>query len=333
MVKSRKSLWSIILIVSLLLVSTFLLFGCNKENIKEPTLSLKTPFQTEYKLNESLNVTGGQLLYTDEKGEESTVDIEESFVTGFDSSTLGEKTMTITYLGKSINVYYVINPEYANYNEYYQAADDWGTYHYINFTNDGKIQYINNIEHEIDTDLAIPFSVTSKSVQEGQWVVEAEIDNAPSNPGYTAKLKIIIENSSNLSVTLISDTDIEVLTLNFTNMNNVENPEYVAYNTYFMGADQFGTYEYLYFTEDDKIQFINNTEPVINTDYAITFSVISKVVEAEKWVIEANLDNPPSYPGYTAKLRIVVEDKDNISVTMISDTDAEVLTVNCTKVA
>lgn len=334
MVKTRKKLLAVLGVISLVLLSTFLLVGCNEEpSTQEPILSLKTSFQTEYEIGEELNILGGQLLYTDENGKETTVDIEESFVTGFDSSTLGEKTMTVTYLGKSINVDYVINPEYANYNEYYQAADDWGTYHYINFTNDGKIQYINNIEPEIDTDLAIPFSVTSKSVQEGQWLVEAEIDNAPSDSGYTAKLKIIIENSSNLSVTLISDTDIEVLTLNFTNMNNVENPEYVAYNTYFMGADQFGTYEYLYFTEDDKIQFINNTEPVINTDYAITFSVISKVVEAEKWVIEANLDNPPSYPGYTAKLRIVVEDKDNISVTMISDTDAEVLTVNCTKVA
>ena len=125
MVKTRKKLLAVLGVISLVLLSTFLLVGCNEEpSTQEPILSLKTSFQTEYEIGEELNILGGQLLYTDENGKETTVDIEESFVTGFDSSTLGEKTMTVTYLGKSINVDYVINPEYANYNEYYQAADD-----------------------------------------------------------------------------------------------------------------------------------------------------------------------------------------------------------------
>ena len=98
MIKSKKSLFTVLVAVGMLLISLFLLVGCNEEPSKQtPTIAIKTPFQTEYFLNEELNVSGGVLVYTDENGVEHLINIEENMITGFNSTTYGNKNLFLSF--------------------------------------------------------------------------------------------------------------------------------------------------------------------------------------------------------------------------------------------
>lgn len=107
MENSKRKIWLMVVPALLMLMLVpLILAGCggSKTNLK-----LTTPFnKTEYYLGEELNVNGGVLTYTDENGEENVVIVEESFVTGFDSSTPGTKMMTIIYENKTVSVSYVV---------------------------------------------------------------------------------------------------------------------------------------------------------------------------------------------------------------------------------
>ena len=73
-------------------------------SVKYPTsLSLATPFnKTIYYVGEDLDVRGAQLLFNDEDGNANTVDVVASMVSGFDSSSIGEGKLAITYQGKTV---------------------------------------------------------------------------------------------------------------------------------------------------------------------------------------------------------------------------------------
>ena len=68
-----------------------------EKNVEKITI-ISEP-QTEYELNETLNLDGGKILveYTDDTEEEIVMTPE--IVSGFDSSTAGTKTLTVTYGG------------------------------------------------------------------------------------------------------------------------------------------------------------------------------------------------------------------------------------------
>ena len=180
MVKTRKKLLAVLGVISLVLLSTFLLVGCNEEpSTQEPILSLKTSFQTEYEIGEELNILGGQLLYTDENGKETTVDIEISFVTGFDSATAGEKKLTINYLDKSIEVDYVVYPEFMEINTYYQAVSLLdNSYNYLKLISEEIFEFTSNYIPTFESGTKREFTIVSKIIQAGKWFVVAESDNS-----------------------------------------------------------------------------------------------------------------------------------------------------------
>lgn len=104
--KKRKN-WIIFLpVILLLMFVSILLAGCYGSEIN---LKLTSPFnKIEYYLGEELDVNGGVLTYTDENKREKIVVVEENFVTGFDSSTPGNKIMTIVYENETVTVAYVV---------------------------------------------------------------------------------------------------------------------------------------------------------------------------------------------------------------------------------
>ncbi|MBQ9383355.1 MAG: bacterial Ig-like domain-containing protein, partial [Ruminiclostridium sp.] len=60
------------------------------------------PTKTTYKVGEELDVTGGTITVTYTGGKEAeTIDITAAMCTGFDSTTEGTKTVTVTYEGKT----------------------------------------------------------------------------------------------------------------------------------------------------------------------------------------------------------------------------------------
>ena len=71
-----------------------------KDTVTSVTLKV-VPNKTEYKYNEELDVTGGEIEITKGSGT-TTINLDSSMVSGYDKTTLGEQTLTITYGGKTV---------------------------------------------------------------------------------------------------------------------------------------------------------------------------------------------------------------------------------------
>ncbi len=278
MVKTRKKLLAVLGVISLVLLSTFLLVGCNEEpSTQEPILSLKTSFQTEYEIGEELNISGGQLLYTDENGKETTVDIEISFVTGFDSATAGEKKLTINYLDKSIEVDYVVYPEFMEINTYYQAVSLLdNSYNYLKLISEETFEFTSNYIPTFESGTKREFTIVSKIIQAGKWFVVAESDNS--------KLEITINSPLSLTANIYADDEI-VDTYTFTKLLV---PEFVEENSYYEARSSLDeSYNYIRFISEDTIEFTSNSTPGFENGYVIQFSIYSKTIQDGKWFVVA----------------------------------------------
>ena len=278
MVKTRKKLLAVLGVISLVLLSTFLLVGCNEEpSTQEPILSLKTSFQTEYEIGEELNILGGQLLYTDENGKETTVDIEISFVTGFDSATAGEKKLTINYLDKSIEVDYVVYPEFMEINTYYQAVSLLdNSYNYLKLISEETFEFTSNYIPTFESGTKREFTIVSKIIQAGKWFVVAESDNS--------KLEITINSPLSLTANIYADDEI-VDTYTFTKLLV---PEFVEENSYYEARSSLDeSYNYIKFISEDTIEFTSNSTPGFENGYVIQFSIYSKTIQDGKWFVVA----------------------------------------------
>ena len=278
MVKTRKKLLAVLGVISLVLLSTFLLVACNEEpSTQEPILSLKTSFQTEYEIGEELNILGGQLLYTDENGKETTVDIEISFVTGFDSTTAGEKKLTINYLDKSIEVDYVVYPEFMEINTYYQAVSLLdNSYNYLKLISEETFEFTSNYIPTFESGTKREFTIVSKIIQAGKWFVVAESDNS--------KLEITINSPLSLTANIYADDEI-VDTYTFTKLLV---PEFVEENSYYEARSSLDeSYNYIRFISEDTIEFTSNSTPGFENGYVIQFSIYSKTIQDGKWFVVA----------------------------------------------
>ena len=71
-----------------------------KDTVTSVTLKV-VPNKTEYKYNEELDVTGGKIEITKGSGT-TTINLDSSMVSGYDKTTLGEQTLTITYGGQTV---------------------------------------------------------------------------------------------------------------------------------------------------------------------------------------------------------------------------------------
>ncbi len=79
------------------------------------SITLETPFQTKYFKDDTLNVEGGQIKFTQktlagETQNETIVAITEEMIRDFDSKQVGSKEMTINYNGYTLKVPYEVKP-------------------------------------------------------------------------------------------------------------------------------------------------------------------------------------------------------------------------------
>ena len=98
--KKVKNTVIAVIMFAILLIPAFVA-GCSFV----PGLVLYDRFKTEYYVGEDLDLTGGLIKYTKD-GESEYVEVTLSMVTGFNSLTVGNKQLTITYKDKSIKVSY-----------------------------------------------------------------------------------------------------------------------------------------------------------------------------------------------------------------------------------
>ena len=90
------------------LTVTFTENGVNQKatynvNVKDTVTAVRLkviPNKTDYKYNEELDVTGGEIEITKGSGT-TTINLESSMVSGYDKTTLGEQILTITYGGQT----------------------------------------------------------------------------------------------------------------------------------------------------------------------------------------------------------------------------------------
>ncbi|MDR2266768.1 MAG: bacterial Ig-like domain-containing protein, partial [Christensenellaceae bacterium] len=100
--KQKKAIFSILLI-SVLIAMLLIIGGCTKPlGIKGIAIEEGT-FSKTYTIRASVP-TGGKLIVTFDDDSTKTIEITESMITGFDSSSLGAKEITITYEGKEVKV-------------------------------------------------------------------------------------------------------------------------------------------------------------------------------------------------------------------------------------
>lgn len=76
--------------------------------IRATAMQLATPFKTNYYTNSTLNVDGGTLVIVLENGTTEDVTLTSDMISNFDTSTPGEKTLTITHREFSLDIDYVV---------------------------------------------------------------------------------------------------------------------------------------------------------------------------------------------------------------------------------
>ena len=147
-----------ILLMFVLIISCFagvVAFAGCKENSKTITnIGLSKEIKTEYKLNEKLDLLDAKLVVTFNDATQSVLIITNDMISGFDTTTTGQKTLTITYQTKEIKVDYVVKEDFntimsktaknllyaykfeANMQKYDTWSDQW--YNSVEYVKNGR---------------------------------------------------------------------------------------------------------------------------------------------------------------------------------------------------
>lgn len=97
-----------VLCFALVVFAGVMMFGGCSNGASLENIGLSEPIKTNYKLNETLDLGTSKLVLTYSDDSQQTISITTSMISGFDSSTCGRKTMTISYKGKSEKIDYVV---------------------------------------------------------------------------------------------------------------------------------------------------------------------------------------------------------------------------------
>ena len=104
---------SIPLIVCMLVMFAFT--GCSDNEIVSASIRTNS-FKQYYNVDDELDLTNAYLVVDYKNGESSQYNITEEMISGFDTTTTGKKTMTITYQGTAVEYQFnVYNDENALY--------------------------------------------------------------------------------------------------------------------------------------------------------------------------------------------------------------------------
>ena len=101
----KKSKIITLISVITVLISSLILSACGEAKIKELVINSKD-FQTTYVVNESIDYSKLSLtaVYEDESKKDLNLSSEGVTYTPVDTSTVGTKTLTVNYEGKSANL-------------------------------------------------------------------------------------------------------------------------------------------------------------------------------------------------------------------------------------
>lgn len=106
--KKTKNIMVAVLALIVLIIPAFM-SGCFGD--KKGKLELFNSFKTEYYVGDDLDLTNGKLKYTDKESNVTYVDILESMVSDFNTTTVGSRTLLITYQDLTLEVDYTVSEE------------------------------------------------------------------------------------------------------------------------------------------------------------------------------------------------------------------------------
>ena len=167
-------------------------------------ITLKTkPSKTEYKYQEPLDITGGKITVSKGSGTQD-IEITEGMVSGYDKTTLGEQTLTITYGGQTTT--YKINVKDYVTDISVSLTSVTGKYNdeLSKLINDNNITYaVTYAKAGAKTPVVLAESMVTgyskTSVAEQNLTItytDNDIDSATNGQIFTAPLKITLNNAT-----------------------------------------------------------------------------------------------------------------------------------------
>ena len=106
-------------------------------------IDVKGSIQTEYAINEELNLNDAKLILTYSNDSQKEIKLIASMISGFDTTTVGNKTLTVTYKEKTTQINYVVKNEIkvenkrVKFGEYFQQEE-------YKINQDGSLTLTNN---------------------------------------------------------------------------------------------------------------------------------------------------------------------------------------------
>ena len=206
--------------------SPLILTGCFGDDPVEPKIEITTEFKTNYMLGEDLDVTGGILEYTNEKGKSISVAITSQMVTGFNSSSVGTRQVVVTYEDCTALVTYTVSPYDIDTTTFYWAhdelADGTRTYEYLKINEDLDI-YMNSElvssssgpdASKNNIELYSKLTTLTRSIENNKVVYSGYYLLSGSNS--TATVVITVENKNTITVKIESTVEAFQNELTFT---------------------------------------------------------------------------------------------------------------------
>lgn len=104
----KKHLFKVLTAFALVICSTFALTGCFGGEAKVTAIDLTQTFKTQYEIGETLDVSNGIIKVTYDDDTQKDLFVTNSMVAGFNTQTVGQKTMIITYKDSTKTVPYTV---------------------------------------------------------------------------------------------------------------------------------------------------------------------------------------------------------------------------------
>ena len=334
--KMKKRILAAGLGIGLAVAGAGFLTACGPEATPIPDgISIYANFDTTYYVGEELNVSGGILNYTKD-GKTTQVAITSDMISGFSSTSVGSRTLVITYEGETLVVNYEVIPEVPfSFDRVYKAdvvegTDDETDYLYIRFEKKNDEVYFKLAELDQNTLLYIDASYNSQIWEEAsegiypvlpakklnchfnsntkKWEFEKVITRDGGTTAYTftdvtaSQFNFKIQESENINAVVDNLPYLLDVTMKL-QPNPMPTPDGISIHTnfdttYYVGEELDVTGGILNYTKDGKTTQVSITDNMITGFSNETAGTRSLVItyQGETLVVNYVVKDTPEIP-------------------------------------
>lgn len=96
-----------LLMCFVLFFGIFVMSGCKKAELSSVALSKE--IKTIYEIDDKINLNDAKLVLKYDNGSQKEIELSENMISGFNTESIGNKVLTITYKNKTLNIDYTVN--------------------------------------------------------------------------------------------------------------------------------------------------------------------------------------------------------------------------------